>query len=125
MYLTSSGAGVLGTFLPNLSVVHSYVTQYKKSTDTAFTMALGQREQPLPTIGAPAHYCRGAAPHKILPNCIKRGRKAEAGPKGRGPVNVRRGTQAPPGGGSANMHKRAVPVRRQRVLARAVEPSTS
>ena len=88
MYLTSSGAGVLGTFLPNLSAVHSYVTQYKKSTDMAFTMALGQREQPLPTIGAPAHYCRGAAPHEILPNCIKRGHKAKAGPKGRDLINV-------------------------------------
>ena len=45
MYLTSSGAGVLGTFLPNLSAVHSRVTQYKESTDTALPIALGQREQ--------------------------------------------------------------------------------
>ena len=45
MYLTPSGAGVLGTFLPNLSAVHSQVTQYKESTDTAFPMAPGQREQ--------------------------------------------------------------------------------
>ena len=45
MHLTPSGGGVLGTFLPNLSAVHSRVTEYKESTDTALPMALGQREQ--------------------------------------------------------------------------------
>ena len=45
MHLTPSGGGVLGTFLPNLSAVHSRVTEYKESTETALPMALGQREQ--------------------------------------------------------------------------------
>ena len=45
MYLTSSDSGVLGTFFPNLSAIHLQVIWYKESTDTAFPMALGQREQ--------------------------------------------------------------------------------
>ena len=45
MHLTPSGGGVLGTFPPNLSAVHSRVTEYKESTDTALPMARGQREQ--------------------------------------------------------------------------------
>ena len=45
MHLTPSGGGVLRTFLPNLSVVHSRVIWYKESTETALPMALGQREQ--------------------------------------------------------------------------------
>ena len=45
MHLTPSGGGVLGTFLPNLSAVHSRVAEYKESTHTALPMALGQREQ--------------------------------------------------------------------------------
>ena len=45
MYPRSSGAGVLGTFLPSPPAVHSQVTWYKESTDTSIPRTPRQREQ--------------------------------------------------------------------------------